>query len=319
MVVALTVTPALALILLRKAPIERRESPLVRWLQRGYAALLARIVPRPGYAYGPSSRSSLAGVVLGRCWGRTCFPAFKERDFLMHWVAQPGTSHAEMVRITIQASKELRAIPGVRNFGAHIGQGTLADEVVGMNFAENWISIDPDVDYDKTLAAVQEVVDGYPGLYRDVQTYLKERIEGGADRRRRSHRGPHLRRRSRCAAREGRGGQGRRVDGVDGLVDLHVTLQIEVPQIKVEVDLATASGYGIKPGDVRRAAAAFIAGEEAGDICGTARPTRSRSGAQPEMRNSVDSVRKLLDRHAGSASGCRLATSRTSRSCRRRT
>ena len=109
--------------------------------------------------------------------GQNLFPAFKERDFLMHWVAQPGTSREEMVRITTQASKELRAIPGVRNFGAHIGQGTLADEVVGMNFTENWISIDPDVDYDKTLAAVQKVVDGYPGLQRDVQTYLKERTK----------------------------------------------------------------------------------------------------------------------------------------------
>ena len=28
----------------------------------------------------------------------------------------------------------------------------------------------------QTLAKVQELVDGYPGLYRDVQTYLKERI-----------------------------------------------------------------------------------------------------------------------------------------------
>ena len=64
----------------------------------------------------------------------------------------------------------------MRNFGAHIGQALHADEVVGINFGENWISVDPDVDYDDDLAAVQEVVDGYPGLLRDVQTYLKERI-----------------------------------------------------------------------------------------------------------------------------------------------
>ena len=30
-------------------------------------------------------------------------------------------------------------------------------------------------DYDATVAAVQEVVDGYPGLSRAVQTYLDER------------------------------------------------------------------------------------------------------------------------------------------------
>ena len=45
--VALTVTPALCLILLSNAKIERREQPLVRWLQRVYAAVLAPIVRRP--------------------------------------------------------------------------------------------------------------------------------------------------------------------------------------------------------------------------------------------------------------------------------
>ena len=47
MVVALTVTPALCLMLLAKAPIERREPPLVRWLQRIYEPVLARIIQRP--------------------------------------------------------------------------------------------------------------------------------------------------------------------------------------------------------------------------------------------------------------------------------
>ena len=95
----------------------------------------------------------------------------------LRWISRPGTSRAETVRITTRVSKELRSIPGVRNFGAHIGQGTLADEPVGVNFAENWISIDPKVDYDKTVAAIQKVVDGYPGLQRDVQTYLRERTK----------------------------------------------------------------------------------------------------------------------------------------------
>ena len=53
----------------------------------------------------------------------------------------------------MRASKELRAIPGVRNFGSHIGRAEVADEVVGPNFTELWISIDPTVDYDATVAA----------------------------------------------------------------------------------------------------------------------------------------------------------------------
>ena len=60
-------------------------------------------------------------------------------------------------------------------------------------FGENWISIDPAVDYDKTHAAVLEVVNGYPGLRRDVQTYLKERIREVLTGLQRRHRHPHLR------------------------------------------------------------------------------------------------------------------------------
>ncbi len=41
-------------------------------------------------------------------------PNFQENDFLMHWVEKPGTSLEAMTRITEDASKELRAIPGVK-------------------------------------------------------------------------------------------------------------------------------------------------------------------------------------------------------------
>src|SRR4029453_15752138 len=53
---------------------------------------------------------------------------------------------------------------------------------------------------------------------------------------------------------------------IDGTVEEHVELQTDVPPTEGQVDLAKASSYGIKPGDVRRAAAVFMASEEMGDI-----------------------------------------------------
>ena len=61
-------------------------------------------------------------------FGSALLPDFKERDFLMHWVTAPGTSHPEEVRISTAACIELRSIPGVRNCGSHIGQALLAEE-----------------------------------------------------------------------------------------------------------------------------------------------------------------------------------------------
>ena len=176
-VVALTVTPAMAYILLRNAPIERSGSPISRRLQErlrpavcGGSSAAAAGLP------GGRRRSASPASAIWPQLGQSLLPDFKERDFLMHWVTAPGTSLAEETRISIDACNELRAIPGVRNCGSHIGQAFQADEPYGVEFGENWISVDPSVDYDKTHATIQEVVDGYPGLRRDVQTYLKERI-----------------------------------------------------------------------------------------------------------------------------------------------
>ncbi|MBO0820722.1 MAG: efflux RND transporter permease subunit, partial [Nocardiopsaceae bacterium] len=118
MLVALTVTPALSLLLLRGASIERRKSPLVTWLQRGYTAMLSRVVFRPSAAYALFASVTILGAVLYPQLGQSLFPGFKERDFLIHWVSPPGTSAAEMERSTTRISHELLAIPGVQSAGA---------------------------------------------------------------------------------------------------------------------------------------------------------------------------------------------------------
>jgi CzcA family heavy metal efflux pump len=292
MAVALTVTPALALILLRKAPLERRGSPVASALQRGYQGLLARIVRGPRKIYAGTVAIVLVGVAALPGLGQSLLPEFKERDFLMHWVANPGTSQEEMARITEQASRELRAIPGVRNFGAHIGQALQADEVVGIYFGENWISIDPAADYDATLAAVQKVVDGYPGLRRDVQTYLKERIRevlsGASEAVVVRVYGQDLNT-MRDKANEVK----QVLSGIDGVIEEHVDLQVEIPQLEVEVDLAKAQQYGIKPGDVRRAAGTMVASEEVNEVYRDGKAYGVFVWSTPETRNSANAIREL--------------------------
>jgi CzcA family heavy metal efflux pump len=292
MVVALTVTPAMALILLRNVPLERRQSPLVPWLQRGYEAMLSRIIRTPRPAYVTVVVIALAGGLVWSHLGQALLPSFKERDFLMHWLTKPGTSWPEMNRITIQASKELRNIPGVRNFGAHIGQALIMDEVVGIYFGENWISVDPKVDYDKTLHAIQQTVDGYPGLYRDVQTYLKERIRevltGHSEAIVVRIYGDDVDTLYKLGAKVKDA-----LTGIKGIIDLHVEFHENVPEIAVKVDLDKAFKYGLKPGDVRRAATTLVALEEAGDIHIANRTYDVNVWSIPEARASLTDIREL--------------------------
>jgi Cu/Ag efflux pump CusA len=300
-IVALTVTPALSFILLRSAPLEKRESALVRGLHRGYDGLLARLVRAPTPAYAAFGIIALAGLLVVPRLGQELLPNFKERDFLMHWLTKPGTSWPEMDRITIESSKELRQIPGVRNFGAHIGQALIMDEVVGMYFGENWISVDPSVDYDETVNTIQATVDGYPGIFRDVLTYLKERIRevltGSSDAIVVRIFGQDLHT-LHAKASELRD----EMEKVEGIVDLHVELHEDIPQIEVKVDLNMASAYGLKPGDVRRASARLVAGEEAGDIHIANRTYDVQVWSTPETRHSLTSLQRLpIDYPGGGA------------------
>jgi CzcA family heavy metal efflux pump len=292
LVVALTVTPALALILLRNASLERRESPVTRVLQRRYTALLSRTVRSPKPAYALVAVIAALGAIVAPLLGQSLLPSFKERDFLMHWLLRPGAGHPEMFRITQAASEELRAIPGVRNFGAHIGQALLADEPYGIDFTENWISIDPDVDYDATLAKVQAVVDGYPGLQRDVQTYLKERVKevlsGSSDSIVVRVFGPNLTE-LRAKADEIK----KAMSAVDGTADVKAERLLDIPQVQVTVNLQAAQRLGLKPGDVRRATATVLSGEEVGDIFRAGRAYDVQVWTTPATRENLDDIRAM--------------------------
>ncbi len=265
MLVALTVTPAMSYMLLNPDKLDTRESPFVRWLQSRYDGVLGAILRAPRLPYALTAVAVIAGLATLPYLGQTLLPEFKERDFLMHWVTKPGTSYPEMARITVKASNELRHIDGVRNFGAHVGRAIASDEVVGINFTENWVSVKPEADYDKTLGKIQETVDGYPGLYRDVQTYLKERIRevltGSSEAVVIRLYGPDL-----DVLRKQADEVKKALGSVEGLVGLHGELQEDIPHISMKVDMQKAESKGIKPGDVRRAVSTLIGGIEVSDI-----------------------------------------------------
>ncbi len=266
LVVALTVTPAMCLILLpATARMRHREGPLVRVLKRGYRAMLRQLLEWRGLALTGFAGVFAALACMVPWLGEELMPNFRETDFLMHWVEKPGVGIQAMDRITTLASKELMDVPGVRNFGSHIGRATVADEVVGPNFTELWISIDETHDYDATVARVQSVVDGYPGLYRDLLTYLKERIKEvltgtsaaivvriyGSDM-------DQLRSMAAEVAAQ--------IKPIEGVTTLKVEPQVLVPQIAIEMRPEAAAQFGVTPAVLMRSVNALVNGTQVGEI-----------------------------------------------------
>jgi CzcA family heavy metal efflux pump len=264
--VALTLTPALAAILLRDTAAGRRPVPLAGWVNRGFDRVVPRFLGRPRLAYGAVAVLVLASVaVMPQLDSRSLLPSPRDRDLLIHWQAAAGTSLPEMTRITAAAARELRAVPGVRGVGAHVGRAVTSDQVVNVNSGELWVSLAGSADYDATVTAVRRVVQGYPGLRADLRTYPVDRVRavqtGTGDALVVRVYGQDL------TALRGKAEEMRRaISTVRGVVQPRVQAQPEEPTLEVTVDLAAARRYGIKPGDVRRAAATFFSGLPVGNL-----------------------------------------------------
>jgi Cu/Ag efflux pump CusA len=298
LLVSLTVAPALAALLLRRQPKPHASSRVRLRMERGYSVLLSSVVRRTGVAFvivllTALGTSALFAVAAAPRLASSTLPKFQERDLSVRWESAPGTSRDEMDRIMSRAGAELRAVPGIRNVGAHVGRAITSDRVGNINAADMWISIDPAADYAATLAAVEQVVAGYPGLGHTVSTYSSDRIAEvltnpdedlvvriyGQEQATLRAKADELR---------------RVLADIDGIVDPTASTQAEEPTLQIQVDLVAAERHGIKAGDIRRETAALLSGIQVGSLFEDQKVFDVVVWGRPELRNSLSTIGDLL-------------------------
>jgi CzcA family heavy metal efflux pump len=292
MVVALTVTPALSLLLLGQASPGDRASPPAARVLDGFDGVLRRALGAPG----KMSLAACVAVVIGAgIWpllGQSLLPALKERELLVNWATPPGTSHPETYRITSRVSSELRALPGVRSVGAHVGRAITGDQVVGINSSQIWVSLDPNADYDKTVAAIRDTIEGYPGVDWNVQTYLRDKVgevltgEGKAVVVRIYGQQRDILEQKAEEVRQA-------LSDVKGLVDLRAGGQTMEPQVQVKVNLDAAGRANVKPGEVRRSSATVFSGLVVGYLFKEQKIYEVVVWGAPEARKSLNNLRDI--------------------------
>jgi len=293
MLVALTLTPALCLLLLSDAPVERHTSPLVGWLQRGYERGLAPMIERPRLMVVAVAVLTVVGLATLPFLNQSLLPSFKERNLLIHLNGAPGISQPEMSRISDRVSRDLRSIPGVSGVGAHLGRAVQGDQVVNVSSAELWVSIDPAADYDTTAASIQGVIGAYPGIHHTVQTYLNE-LSGELAAQSNDSLVVRVYGDTTAGLRTSAEEVNKAIAGTNGVADSHINLPVQQPTLEVEVDLAKALNYGVKPGDVRRAAATLLSGLMVGNLFEEQKVFDVVVWGTPDTRHSLSSVRDLL-------------------------
>jgi Cu/Ag efflux pump CusA len=265
-VAALVLAPVLGFILLGRERRRQGLAPVARWTSRLFESVLPRFVRRPRLAYAAAGALVLAScAALPQLGGPPLLPSAQDRSLLIHWQAAPGTSLAEMSRVTTAATRELDSVSGVRDVGAHVGRAVTSDQVVNVNSAEIWVTLEDSADYASTVSAIRRVLRGYPGLRSDLLTYPEDRLRavqtGVSDAVVVRLYGPDLGV-LQSKAQEMR----ERISRVPGVVHPRVQTQAEEPTLEVETNLAAAQRYGINPGDVRRTATTLFSGLLAGNL-----------------------------------------------------
>lgn len=277
LLVALTVTPALCLLLLR--PGRRHREP--RWLKRMKLTqhrLLERALPHGrGLLIGALLVGALAVAALP-WFGASLLPEFREGHFVLQVTGPSGASLEEMDRIGERLSRGALAIPGVADVSLQMGRAEAVQDTWPPNRGELHVELKRGLSADAQIRiedALRRLLDGYPGLGSEVVTFLGDRISeslsGETAPVTLSLYGPDLDRLDALAARAQA-----IVRAVPGAGSVRLAQSPSVPTVRVAPDPARLAALGLHMTDVLDALAAAHQGVIVGQVYRGVQPVAIR-------------------------------------------
>ena len=189
LVVALSVTPALSMLLLtgrgRRGDgagevAHDRDPPMARWTRGRYERILRGIAIHPRTGIAAALAFTLAGCAALPFFGSAFLPELKEGHFILHMSAVPGTSIVESERLGALVTKALIALPVVRSVAQRVGRAEKADDTSGTHESEFEVDLKPGLSGDQTEGAqadARKALRGFAGVNFAVTPFLTERVE----------------------------------------------------------------------------------------------------------------------------------------------
>jgi CzcA family heavy metal efflux pump len=178
LVVALTSTPALCALLLRK-PDMHDES---RWLTKLKSMQRAAVDQTSGHlkvAIAVLVVLAVAAAAALPFLGGTFMPDFREGHFVMQVSSSvTGTSLDEMLSVGQRISKQVLALPYVQSIEQQVGRAELSEDTWGPHRSEFHVELKPDANVDQGAAQeeLRGILESYPGIQSEVVTFLGDRI-----------------------------------------------------------------------------------------------------------------------------------------------
>ncbi|MCB9367172.1 MAG: efflux RND transporter permease subunit [Calditrichaeota bacterium] len=251
LLVAVTIVPALSYWLLPslKSHKVEQEPWLVRKLKKVYEPALRFSLDKSRYVLAGSAILLVVAGVVYTGLGHSFLPEFNEGSMLVVVTTPPGTSLKESTDYGRFAEKYLAAHPAVVGVIRRTGRGELDEHTFGSNVTELEARLTSDANKEEVFKEVREQLSVMPGVIVSVGQPLTHRIDHMLSGTQAAIAiklfGDNLYELRRIA-QEIKGA----ISGVDGLVDLYVETQVDIPQLRVEMDREAMAMYGVQVEDL---------------------------------------------------------------------
>ncbi|SMO49246.1 efflux RND transporter permease subunit [Fodinibius sediminis] len=269
LIIAMTVTPVLCYYLLpgqaSKGNLE--ESWFTKKLKSGYGRVLDSILRYKKSVLTGTLVLFLGTLLIVPYLGSSFLPEFNEGTLVISAVTIPGTGLDESNEIGQRIEKILLDHPAVTGTARRTGRAELSEHAQGVNASE--INVDLDIPEGKSKEQVLEELRADVSMVSGTNITIGQPLGHRIDHMLSGTRaniavkifGPDLYR-LRTLAEEVRG----QMEGVEGVVDLAVEQQQNVPQIQIRPNRRALARYGMSIGDLSEKIDVAFAGETVSQI-----------------------------------------------------
>ncbi len=294
LVVALTVTPALALLLLGDRKIRTTEPPVVLWLQKRYGAMLARIERVPRLVIGSVVLVTVLGVAALPFFAPSFLPELREGHYIVHMISVPGSSLEDSLRVGREVTAALTRLSFVRSVSQRVGRAEQSEDTWGPNYSEIDIDLKPmggEVE-EAAVGTIRNTLSQFSGLSFSVLTFLTERIEETISGYTASTvvniYGNDLDQLDREAQQVARV-----LNGVPGATDVQIQSPPGTPEMAVALQTSELLHWGFDPVSVLQDVQTAYHGQQVGDVYEGNRVFPVTVILRPSDRTDVNSIATL--------------------------
>lgn len=303
LVVSITLTPVLCSYLLTNDKMlakQHKESWLVERLQRIYSSLLEKAMRWKKAVVFSSIGLFVLALLAFTQLGRSFLPEFNEGSLVVSAVSLPGISLEESNKIGVNIEKALLTVPEINITTRRTGRAELDEHAQGVNASE----IDaPFTLEDRSRAdfmeEVREKLAGISGANITIGQPIGHRIDHMLSGTRANIAikifGDDLNKLFSLSNQIKN-----EIQNIDGLVDLSVEQQVEIPQIQIKAKRDLLNHYGISIGAFNEFVDAALAGEKVSDIYEGAKTFDLVVRFDEENRAKIENIRNTyIDTHDG--------------------